>query len=395
MEMRNVSQIKTGQPKAGSFKKAGKGPKLPSDKMSTTEKVDAGIYSKPVFDKKPEATETPRIRVFPKKKSAAKEGNWSGINKPVLGADEKGNKVVLKHNNLGIFARVCPPSEMRLRDVKEVVASHIMKDEFNLPTVTYQEGYYMDEKGKEHEGIVCNFVDGLRTLEDTDTSAIKNPKQAVEQSIVKGWMGDWDIIYNDSNVWIQPDGTALAADFGFSIADGITDFGVPNANAKVMKNLSKPEFVDPIVKKIKNLSDEDIQGMVHRAGSKNIHDWNPKWEKDFTDTLIRNRDKLKKKNPFNNYYKGFHPFLKKPLNKLMYPLIFFTPEFQIKGAWKRPEIVLDSFKALAGVYQMPLIAKVLGNIEERVIARQDRKMLQAKEMAGADAKNTEEGTKEA
>lgn len=348
---------------------------MPKDTVAKAENTKLeGVYEKPTF--KAETSGVPETRVVPSKKSAANANQWSGINKPIIGTDEKGNKVVLKHNTLGIFARVYPKSEMRERDVKEIVASHIMADEFNLPTVTYREGYVIDDNGQRKDGIVCDFCEGLRTLENTSTKEIKNPDQAVEQSIVKGWMGDWDIIKNDSNVWILPDGKAVAADFGFALFDGITDFKVPNANEKVMTDLSKPANVDPIVNKIKNLSNEDIKGMVHRVGTKNIRDWNDKREKEMTDVLIRNRDRLKKDNPFDNYYNGHHPFLKAPLNKISYPFIFFTPEFQIKGAWKHPEVILDTFKALAGVYQMPLIAKAIGTIEEKIIAIQDRKKLQ-------------------
>ncbi|MCD4785342.1 MAG: hypothetical protein K8T10_16105 [Candidatus Eremiobacteraeota bacterium] len=355
-------------------KKTEKPAGLPKDTVSKSEAGELkGVYAKPVFK-----NETPQVRisrVTPTKKSAASENQWSGINKPIIGTDENGTKVVFKHNSLGIFARIYPKSEMRKRDVKEVVASHIMKDEFDLPTVTYSEGYVVDDKGQKQRGIVCDFIEGIRTLETAKPDEIKNPDQAVEQSIVKGWMGDWDIIKNDSNVWLLPDNTAVGADFGFAIDDGITDFGVPNANEKVMKALSKSDNVDPIVNKIKDLSDDEIKGMVHRAGSKNVDGWKPELEKEFTDILIRNRDKLKKKNPFDNYYTGFHPTLKKPLNKLMYPLIFFTPNIDAPGCWKHPEVILDTLKALAGVYQMPLVAKVLGNIEERVIAWQDRNVL--------------------
>ena len=351
---------------------------MPKDTVAKAESTQLeGVYTKPHF--KVEKSEVPMTRVTPSKKKAANANQWSGINKPIIGHDENGKKVVFKHNTLGIFSRVYPKSEMRERDVKEIVSSHIMAEEFDLPTVTYREGYVVDDKGQQRDGIVCDFCEGLRTLENTDVKEIKNPDQTVQQSIIKGWMGDWDIIKNDSNVWILPDGTSVAADFGFALFDGITDFGVPNANEKVMQQLSNPENVDPVVNKIKNLSDEDIKGMVHRAGSKNVKDWTPKWEKEFTDVLIRNRDRLKKKNPFDNYYNGFHPTLKKPLNKLMYPLIFFTPEFQIKGAWKHPEVILDTFKALAGVYQMPLIAKAIGSVEERIIAMQDRKKLRGDE----------------
>jgi len=366
------SRAMTGAVKA---KRADKPVGLPKDTVSKAESTELkGVYSKPVFKK--DTSGVPITKVIPTKKSAAKKNQWSGINKPIIGTDENGKKVVFKHNSLGIFARVYPKAEMRKRDIKEIVASHIMQDEFNLPTVTYREGYVVDDKGQKRKGIVCDFIEGINTLESAKPEDIKNPDQAVEQSVIKGWMGDWDIIKNDSNVWILPDGTALAADFGFAIADGITDFGVPNANEKVMKALSKPENVDPIVNKITKLSDDEIKGMVHRAGSKNVDGWTPEMEKEFSDILIRNRDKLKKKNPFDNYYNGFHPTLKKPLNKLMYPLIFFTPDIQAPGCWKHPEVILDTMKALAGVYQMPLIAKVLGNIEERVIAWQDRKKLQ-------------------
>jgi len=376
----DISGIRTGLAGqtiagAGTTRKSGKKAALPKDTVSKAENAELkGVYTKEALA----AVSAPTVRisrVTASKKKAANEGQWSGINKPIIGTDETGQKVVFKHNTLGIFARVYPKSEMRERDVKEIVASHIMADEFNLPGVVYREGYVVDDKGQQHDGVVCDFVDGLRTLEKATAKDIKNPDEAVHQSIVKGWMGDWDIIKNDSNVWLQPDGTSVGADYGFALFDGITDFGVPNANEKVMTALSKPENVDPIVNKIKNLSDDDIKGMVHRCGSKNVKDWNPKQENEFSDILIRNRDRLKKKNPFDNYYSGFHPTLKKPLNKLMFPLIFFTPEFQIKGCWKHPEVILDTFKALAGVYQMPLIAKVIGNIEERIIARQDRNML--------------------
>lgn len=375
--MDNISAVTGTRTMTGmvNTKKAEKPEGLPKDTVSKAENTELkGVYSKPVFKK--ETTEVPMTRVTSSKKSAAGENLWSGINKPILGTDEKGNKVVFKHNSLGIFARIYPKAEMRKRDIKEIVASRIMQDEFGLPTVTYREGYVVDDKGQKQRGIVCDFVEGLRTLETAKTDEIKNPDQAVEQSIVKGWMGDWDIIKNDSNVWLLPDNTAVGADFGFSIDDGITDFGVPNASEKVMKALSKPENVDPIVNKIKNLSDDEIGEMVQRAGSNNVDGWKPELKKEFSDILIRNRDKLKKKNPFDNYYSGFHPFLKEPLSKLTYPLIFFTPNLDAPGCWKHPEVILDTLKALAGVYQMPLIAKVLGSIEERVIARQDRKKLQ-------------------
>jgi hypothetical protein len=147
---------------------------------------------------------------------------------------------------------------------------------------------------------------------------------------------------------------------------------VPNANEKVMTELSNPENVEPVVEKIKNLSDEEIHGMVNRAGSQNIHDWNEEKEKDFTEILVKNRDELRENNPFDDYYNGFKPHLKPPLNKATTPLIHFTPEFEIEGCWKRPEVVLDSTRVLAGMYGLDRTAQVLGKVEEKVIAHQDR-----------------------
>jgi hypothetical protein len=145
-----------------------------------------GVYYQPRVDPTSNPVGT---RVTPLKKSVAKEGNWSGINKPVLGTNEDGNKVVFKHNTLGIFQRACPPDEMRNRDVKEVVASHIMADEFNLPSVTYDEGYLVKEDGQEYQGIVCGFIEGLNTLEDASLEDIKNLMKLLLKVLSRdGWV---------------------------------------------------------------------------------------------------------------------------------------------------------------------------------------------------------------
>lgn len=332
------------------------------------------------------------VKVIPSKSLAASDANWSGINKPIKGTTEDGKKVVFKHNSLGIFARAYPPEHGREQDVKEIVASQIMAKYFQVPTVTYQEAY-IEEKGKKLEGIFSDLREDIleeyldkgekkvraRTLENTPTSEIKKPDVAVAQSIVKGWMGDWDIIANDSNVWVTKDGTPLAADFGFSLDKGITAtvLRIPNANMKVMQAFAKRENVEPVVEKIKKFSDDEIKQMVHWAGATYIHDWTPQMEKEISSTLIHNRDLLRKKNPFAQYYKGLHPLLHPPLHKTTFPIVFFVPDARCPKIWKHPEIVVDSLKALSIMYGHPRMAKLFEKMEKKIMTAQDGKKGQA------------------
>ena len=309
-------------------------------------------------------------------KSPVSEG-WAGVNKPKMGVNERGEKVVFKKNTQGPLERILTGEEMREYEINEIVASHIIRDEFSLPAVEYREAYTVKD-GKRDEGIVSDFVSGLKvagTLAGGDEEGlvkkISNPDEAVAQCIIMGWMGDWDKIKNNSNIFIDPNNKALAADFGFSFSPGITFFGIPKANELIMNNLAKPENVKPVVEKIKSFSNKDIRGMVHRAGTKYVKDWSEEQEKRITGVLIKNRDDLKKDNPFDNYFEGFHPFLHRPFNSITKPLMFFGLFKDKPKLWNHPEVVLDGVSTLAEEHSFIAAAKVTGGLAGAIMTLED------------------------
>lgn len=247
---------------------------------------------------------------------------WGGVNKPQKAEGEDGKLYAAKNNGPGLGFRILPEKQdaSRKRDVKEIVASHILTDYFGLPGVPYREGA-PDDGGNVRN--ISEFLPGITPLIQSSISSVKNPDQAVAETIVRGWMGDWDNVFNSSNFWVKPDGTAVSGDFGNSILHGITSFGMPRANMKIMSAFAKPSNVYPITDKIKNLSDDEIRGMVSDIGKKWVHDWDFKIEGEISNTLIENRDQLRKNNPFDHYFSGTHPFCKPPLGSLLAP--FFIP----------------------------------------------------------------------
>lgn len=335
------------------------------------------------------------VRVTPITDPVKDDGKWGGINKPIRAITEDGREVVFKHNSLGVISKLGGKKENeKERDIKEVIASHIMEKYFNLPTVTYYEGYYINKNAERVEGVFSDlrkdileeFNDGAtkkvkgRTLENTPVSEIKIPDVAVAQSIVKGWMGDWDITVNDSNVWVAKDGTPLAADFGFSLNNGIisTFLRVPNANIKVMKVFAKKENVEPVVEKIRKLSDDEIKDMVHWANVTYINNSSMKTEKELASILINNRDILRKTNPFAKYYNGPLNFIQPLIHEISFPIVLFANAGKALCSIKAgniDKVMVDALRTysimlsiMIGFQKTTKIFNKISNIVERYLA---------------------------
>jgi hypothetical protein len=278
------------------------------------------------------------------------DSGWSGINSPRIGFDSDGDKVVFKQNNLG-GSKWLSPEDVREFTVNEIVSSHIMADEFGLPAVTYRQA---EAKlgDRTLQGLACDFVDGIRQpggfmSGDADAlTGIENPQQAVDQTVVACWLGDWDRVKNNSNMFITPEGQLRAADFGYSMTKGLTVFGIPKANELVMKNLATPENVKPIVDKISRLSNHDVEAMVERVGSASIEDWSSGDKDRIAGILKANRDELKENPPFHKYFGGFHPFVRGSLSKVTYPLLLTTAYRQ------KPLLLLDGNLYLTTIKKM-------------------------------------------
>lgn len=259
------------------------------------------------------------IQLYPLNQPAAeKNARHRGLHQVKKAADNEGNIYVVKSYDFSYsHFRPLTAKERKENIAREIVASHILADEFKLPAVTYEQGRIAGKSGEPREMVVSKFVPGLSTLWETPVEKIKNPDEAVAQCIVRGWMGDKDIIVNNSNIWITKEGKALAGDFGNAFRKKIAvnfgkkkgTFEIPKANLEVMRAFATFSNILPVTEKIKNLSDEDIQKMVHKAGIQHVHGWNLKLENKLTDILIYNRNRLRKRDPFMDFIKGNHLFL--------------------------------------------------------------------------------------
>jgi hypothetical protein len=259
------------------------------------------------------------IQLQPLNEQAAdKNARHKGLHQVKKAVDKDGNIFVVKSYDFS-YSRFRPikPEEKEELIAKEIVASHILADDFKIPAVTYSQGLIEHANGKTEKTIVSKFVPGLSTLWETPVKKIQNPDEAVKQCIVRGWMGDKDIIVNNSNIWITREGKAIAGDFGNAFRKKIAvnfgkrkgKFEIPKANLKVMRAFATCANVNPISEKIKNLSDDQIKVMVHKAGSQHVQGWNQNLEDKLTGILIYNRDQLRKRNPFEDFFTGSHLFL--------------------------------------------------------------------------------------
>jgi hypothetical protein len=263
------------------------------------------------------------LRVYPlNQKAANSNARWSGANGAEKAKGEDGNLYVVKSPRYGRNHHLLTSSEVNETIAKEVVASHILADEFKLPGIPYQEGISQREDSPPEKAVICPYVPDLSTLWETSAKKIKNPDEAVAQSVVRGWLGDPDTIINNSNIFIKKDGTVLSGDYGlafqrgirYKIAPHLPGKGAPKASLAIMNEYASPSNVEPVSEKIKHLSDEEIRGMVHKYGTEYTSFWDSKLEDQFTQILIQNRDELAAKNVFENFYKGFHPFITPPIS---------------------------------------------------------------------------------
>lgn len=306
------------------------------------------------------------LEVFPTDQSVVKGDGWAGINKPVVAKDAEGHLFVAKSNTLGAFIGLHPDHDTHKENVREIVASHIVADEFKLPSLTFQEGFVKDSHGNKIEKVVSHKRDDFQTLEQASIDSVKDGDAAVTLTVLQGGLlGDWDSTFNDSNVWVRNDGALMGADYGYAMADGISCVGIPYANAKVMKKFATKENVTAITDKIKNLSDEEIHGMVDRTGKKWISDWSTEMESELSGALIHNRDALKKHNPFLKYVEGFHPIVNSKLAKATYP-VFFYKASHAEFPWHRPDQALDVLGAVASYAHASGLEKVIHKIREHV-----------------------------
>jgi hypothetical protein len=258
-------------------------------------------------------------------RAANPDAKWGGANGAEKAKGEDGKLYVVKSPTYGSGHRPLSSSEVNEAIAKEVVASHILADEFKLAGIPYQEGISQREGCPPVKAVICPYVPDLSTLWETSVKKIKNPNEAVAQCVVRGWLGDPDTIINNSNIFMKKDGTVLSGDYGLAFQKGIRyqilkrlpGKGAPKANLEIMNQYANPSNVGPISEKIKALTDREIREMVHKYGSEYTTFWNQELEEEFSQVLIQNRNELSEKNAFTNFYKGFHPFITPPVSTII------------------------------------------------------------------------------
>ncbi len=169
------------------------------------------------------------------KKGYAQRVSFHGINNPVLGKNHKGETIVFKPVN--------QEGETRKEIVYEICASHIMKY-FDIPTIIYREGN-TDNSGQKQRGVMCDFIQA-KNLEEAPflIYGIKNADAAVRGMIFDGWIGNFDRILTNSNLWVNNEGKVIFGDYGCSFRRGLKAFGLPKANIFFMYLYGKKEIIE-------------------------------------------------------------------------------------------------------------------------------------------------------
>lgn len=199
---------------------------------------------------------------------------------------------------------------------KEVVASKILKS-FCPSGLVYQASE-CSRLGM--VGVATEFFEMSSLARDLQAvKGISNPREAIEGGVVDAWMGNYDRIENDGNVWIERQQQKVVyGDYGCAFHPGVRVLGIPKVNARLFQALATPERVEPVLDKIRALSDQQIAGMVRLAGQ-DCPFLRPEVEDGIVAVLIKNRDELRAQNPFAEFYGGRRPVgrLEKPLAELL------------------------------------------------------------------------------
>lgn len=241
------------------------------------------------IENKPEILQ--RVQLQLNKNGGTQRVAFQGINNPVFCKNHKGETLVFKPVNQEF--------ERRKEIIYEICASHIMKH-FNIPTITYTEGD-INNDGQKQRGVVCDFIQAKNLEEDPSVIyGIKNADEAVRGMIFDGWIGNFDRILTNSNLWVDNEGKVIFGDYGCSFRSGLKAFGLPKVNILFMYLYGKKEIIENAINEIISLSDEDIVKLIE--DSLKFTSCEPDIREHMTGVLKGNRDELKAENPFTNFY---------------------------------------------------------------------------------------------
>jgi hypothetical protein len=240
----------------------------------------------------------PRVSVLVNENGEPLQVAKQGLNAPVFCLKADGEK--------GVFKPFVVDENPKTADLKrketvyEIVSSHIM-NEMGIPTITYYEAKG-DVKGKELFGVVSDYVKNSSLAQNpTLLTEIKNPDETLRGLVFDAWIGNFDRILNNSNIWVKDGGEVIFGDYGCAFRKGVTAFGIPKANISVMNVHAKKEPIEKALGEIRSMSDEDIAALVDK-GLTNTSMGDERIRNHMVGVLIRNRNELRETNPFEGFY---------------------------------------------------------------------------------------------
>jgi len=234
--------------------------------------------------------------IYLNKKSA--KGSSQGIKETLLCKTFGQKSIVFKPFAVNNYSDLIFPIKDEM--IYEVCASHIMK-EFGIPTITYKIASG-EISGERKMGVVSEYINCKNLEQDPSLiQNIKNPDEGIKGMMYDAWLGNFDRIITNSNLWVQNDGIIIFGDYECSFRKGITVYGLPKANLAFMYLYAKKNIVEDTIENIISLSDENIKNLIE-----DVFNFNQlkkeTLQKHMINVLISNRNELKKCNPFQPFY---------------------------------------------------------------------------------------------
>ena len=187
---------------------------------------------------------------------------------------------------------MCEQKRLEAWWTHQIVSSDIMRH-MGCHTVHYREAR-ADFQGETLQGVACELAD-IRELAHNEQllPGLKNADQAILGTVVCAWLGDFDRSIKNENIWIDSGQQVLYGDYGCAGMEHVNAFGVmPKVNRTLFASLGTPHNVKAALDRVRGLSDEDIETMVHH-GARLVPSASPKVLQEMTHTLIGNRDQLR------------------------------------------------------------------------------------------------------
>ncbi|MCE7869759.1 hypothetical protein DYH09_05195 [bacterium CPR1] len=162
-----------------------------------------------------------------------------------------------------------------------------------------------EHQGKVLEGLASPFRQFALLSEHSDP--IKSPDQVIRGLVINAWLGDYDRIVKDDNVWVEPGGEVLLGDVGCAAMPGVKAFGaIPKVHLELFSRCATPENVAAAVADVVGLSDGEIRRLASEAVAQ-LPDANSAMAENLARVLIENRQELRQGNVFEPLMGGQVP----------------------------------------------------------------------------------------